>query len=103
VSLTIATSGTGAVRLTLDGELDLGSVAALRAEVEGAFKAGGVTALTIDLAGVRFLDSTGIAGLIRARHLADAYRVPFELVNAQGSVAWVLDVAGVGGYLGVRA
>jgi anti-sigma B factor antagonist len=102
VPLTIATSGRTDVRVDLDGELDLAGVAALRQAVEVALRPGGVTGLTIGLAGLRFLDSTGIAGLIRARHLADAYRATFALTGAQGSVAWVLDVAGVGDYLGVR-
>jgi anti-anti-sigma factor len=99
VPLTIASEGTAEVRLALAGDLDLASEGALRQAVEAAFKAGGVTSLTIDLAGVAFLDSTGVAGLVRARRLADAYQASFGVANATGAVAWVLDVAGVRSYL----
>jgi anti-sigma B factor antagonist len=103
VPLTITAYGTGAVRLSLTGELDLASVGRLRQAVDAAFRAGGVTSLTVDLAGVAFLDSTGMAGLISARRMADAFGASFAATNATGAVAWVLDVAGVGAYLGTVA
>jgi anti-sigma B factor antagonist len=55
--------------LTLAGELDLASTPMLERELE-AIESGGATKILIDLAGVGFMDSTGLQALLRARERA---------------------------------
>ena len=55
--------------LTLSGELDLASTPVLERELE-ALESAGATKILIDLAGVGFMDSTGLQALLRARERA---------------------------------
>src|SRR5947209_20163699 len=55
--------------LALTGELDLASTPTLERELE-AVEAAGATKILIDLAGVGFMDSTGLQALLRARERA---------------------------------
>jgi anti-anti-sigma factor len=52
--------------LTLSGELDLASTPTLEREL-AAIESGGAKKILIDLAGVGFMDSTGLQALLRAR------------------------------------
>ncbi len=55
--------------LALTGELDLASTPVLERELEAA-ESTGATKILIDLAGVGFMDSTGLQALLRARERA---------------------------------
>jgi anti-sigma B factor antagonist len=55
--------------------------------------------VVVDLAGLRFLDSTGIHALVMAYHAAQREGVRMYAVNAGGVVADLLDVTGVGDLL----
>jgi anti-anti-sigma factor len=67
--LTIETSqGEGGSRLVLSGDLDLETSRRLREAVEAVEPAGGT--ITIDVRAVGFIDSTGIAELVRAHRRA---------------------------------
>jgi len=96
----VSRSDGGAVTLVASGELHLGSAEPLREAVAAALR-DSVTRLRLDLAGVDYLDSTGIGTLINARRRADARLVDFEVVGAQGMVAVLLETTGLGDYLGL--
>jgi anti-anti-sigma factor len=89
-----ATSG-GVVRLDVTGEVDVGTVADLRRTVTEIVVEQGVSELLLDFAGLRFLDSSGIAALVGGYRSAQARGVRFGLLNCTGSVRHVLDVTGM--------
>lgn len=92
------TAGSGRVIVTLTGECDLAGrddlIATLLRAVDDA------ELVVVDLAGVTFMDSSGIHALVTAHRSArDADRA-LHVVNASGPVATVLEITGVAGLLG---
>ena len=59
------------LELRLEGELDLESAPELDRAVDGAVEDGAVD-LVIDLSGIAFMDSSGLAALVRATRVAEA-------------------------------
>jgi anti-sigma B factor antagonist len=81
------------VVVSLAGECDMAAREELTAALRKAIDASSV--VVIDAGGLEFLDSSGLHGLITAYHAArDAGRQLF-LVNAEGTVADVLEMTGV--------
>jgi anti-anti-sigma factor len=80
--------------LTVEGDLDLATAPELRERLIGAIDAG-ATAIVVDLRGVAFMDSCGLAAVLHARsRLADRGRL--ALVLASDSYAHLmLEVAGL--------
>jgi anti-sigma B factor antagonist len=60
------TLGGGVVALVVTGELDLNTAPALDEPLDRALREGGETAVLIDLSACEFIDSTGIALIVRA-------------------------------------
>ena len=91
----------GGLRVSLRGECDL----AVREELVATLLAavGRSAVVTVDLAEVDFLDSSGVHGLVTAYHAAKREGVPLHVVNAGGVVADVLDLTGVAELLGPPA
>jgi anti-sigma B factor antagonist len=71
--------------LTLGGELDIGSVPVLHAAIARMCKAGSARRITLDLSGLMFIDSTGLAEIILTSRLCE--RDGFELTLTPGSRA----------------
>jgi anti-sigma B factor antagonist len=94
-----SSNGDGLVELALIGELDLAAIPILRDAVDEQLKADEVTGLAIDLSGLTFLDSSGIGMLLTCQRQAHAVGRTFTATGAQGIVARVLDVSGVGPHL----
>lgn len=88
----------GLVRVALAGECDLAVCAQLDEVLSAALSRAPV--VVVDLAGLAFLDSSGIHGLITAHHAALEKGGRLVAVNARGAVATVLDLTGVGLLLG---
>jgi anti-sigma B factor antagonist len=72
------------VQIRLAGELDLATVPQFR-QVVDAHARGGQT-MVIDLRAVEFIDSLGLAALVRARHRALARGARLQLVAPPESV-----------------
>jgi anti-anti-sigma factor len=104
VKLTIETSTINrrAVLLTLRGEIDYASAQDLRSAITTAI-AGSIDRLVISMAGVTFLDSTGIGTLVVARRICDGVRVRLEVRDANPFIARLFEVVGVAEMLGVTA
>lgn len=82
---------TGARVVCLHGQLDLVNAARVRdviAEVDGS-------PVVVDLQGLWFLDSSGIASLLAARQLVTDSGRPFQLRGARGIVLRALEVTGL--------
>ena len=79
--------------VTLAGECDL----AVREELISALLSAVQQApvVVVDLAGLTFLDSRGVHGLVTAHHAARQRGGALYLTNAAGTVATVLDITGI--------
>lgn len=82
----------GTVRLILDGELDVVSRDALRAALEREERAG--TAVVVVLDQLDYIDSAGIAELLRASEHADRAGRRFAVTPGSANVARVLQISG---------
>ncbi|HEX6117490.1 MAG TPA: STAS domain-containing protein [Solirubrobacterales bacterium] len=93
-------AGAAAAIVAFEGDLDLATVE----RFEEALDERGATNLIVDLGGVRFIDSSGIHALVRARAARTASDLGTELVVAPGSaVERVLEMSGLLEELGARA
>jgi anti-sigma B factor antagonist len=80
--------------VTIGGELEYGTAARLRAALLEISQSD-ASRLVLDMAGVDFLDSSGISLLIQAKQRFDAQGSVFVLRRPQSRVTRVLEVAGV--------
>jgi anti-sigma B factor antagonist len=88
----------GQVRVSLAGECDMAVGEQLNEALQAAVRRCEV--VVVDLAGVEFLDSSGVHGLVAAHRSARERGGRLYLERATGPVATVLDVTGVAGLLG---
>lgn len=89
------------VVVTVVGELDLATAPRLRELLIEAVTEQRPQEVWVDLAGVTFLDSTGIGALVAGRKQATRAGVRFAVRNPRGIVHKVLDVAGLLDILGI--
>jgi anti-sigma B factor antagonist len=69
-----STDAKGTPLVTIAGELDISSVPAIEAELEG-ITAGRPECIAFDLSGLQFMDSSGIALLLRTAEKTDRVEV----------------------------
>jgi anti-sigma B factor antagonist len=81
--------------VVVSGEVDLASGPTVEKVICDAVAADGVDALVVDLSAVRFLDSSGIALLLKGRRLADEKRISYRVTGAHGTALRVLELSGV--------
>jgi anti-anti-sigma factor len=95
LAVDVVRTGPGAVvcRLTGDLDLDLGSLAAVRAALADALDSG-VKLLVVDLAGVGFCDSSGLNLLLRIRIEAEQAGVQMRLSALTSQVSRVFELTG---------
>jgi anti-sigma B factor antagonist len=87
----------GRAVVVLRGELDLATRAPLADELQ-SLVAAGATSVVVDLAGVTFLDSTGLGTLLEARRLG----ADLSLRNPQGRVRRLLDLVMIDGVVPIE-
>jgi anti-sigma B factor antagonist len=80
--------------ITVSGELDLASSAALEDEL-GRVSASGVERVVIDLRELEFMDSTGLSTLVKAHQRAEQAGQEFGLVRGPQQVQRLLSLTGV--------
>lgn len=83
----------GTASLSLEGELDLATASALEQRL-GELEDDGSTHLTVDLAGLAFIDSTGLRVLLQANARADERGHELTLHPARETVQRVFEVTG---------
>ncbi len=93
LSLSIQHEDRAAV-VTIGGELEYGTAVRLRAALLEIAQ-GDARTLVLDMAGIDFLDSSGISLLIQAKKRFDSQGSGFVLRHPQSRVTRVLEVAGV--------
>ena len=99
LSVSVRHDATGGARVSVAGDVDLGTVGQLDQQIETAVDADETTNIVVDLADVAFLDSSGIASLLKGRRLADGLGKPYRITGASGLVREVLDLTGVWAHL----
>src|SRR4051812_23482334 len=82
------------VVVALAGECDVAARDELTAALNAAVTSAEV--VLVDVAELRFLDSSGVHGLVKAYHAATERGGRLYVDNARGVVAQVLDLTGVG-------
>jgi anti-sigma B factor antagonist len=87
----------GAV-VSIAGELDIATVPRVSAALQDE-PAAGAEALVVDLSGVTFMDSTGLAALMTLQRALDARGGRLVIACPEGPARLVFDVAGVTGQL----
>jgi anti-anti-sigma factor len=90
-----ASTDDGVATVEVDGDLDIATVPVLEGALSDVER-GGAETLMLDLAGVAFMDSTGLRALLSARKRADRAGRALRLSNVQPPVARVFDLTGAG-------
>jgi anti-anti-sigma factor len=91
----------GIVVLSVIGEVDLHTGPELRSAVRATFADPGTTQVRVDLAGVSFLDSTGVSALVGGHGEAQERGITLVVANPQPQVLKVLRIVGLDKVLGV--
>ena len=90
----------GSITFALVGELDLSSCTTLRTCLEELDP--GVTDVAVDLTGLSFIDSSGLALLVTTQQALAGRGGSMALLGANGHVRRVLEVSGVDQVLTVQ-
>ncbi|MFI6130577.1 STAS domain-containing protein [Micromonospora sp. NPDC051141] len=98
-----ADAGAGRVVLMVTGEVDMATADELALALADLLRRRPLHRLLVDLAGVRFLDSSGIRTLLEAAQDAQHRGCHLVLVNTPRNVRRVLEIAGVATVLGLDA
>lgn len=83
----------GHTTIELTGEIDMSGAADLEALLDQAV--GAAQNVTVDVAGVQFIDSTVISAFVKAHNSATARGRRFTVVNPVAQVRRVLQITGV--------
>lgn len=100
LNISTSTSATDALTITASGELDVASGDDLVAAVESVLET--ATTITLDLAGVTFMDSTGLSALVTIRNLLVDRGGDLVLQEVSPAVYRVLVLVGMDGLFGVE-
>ncbi|WP_447001950.1 STAS domain-containing protein [Saccharothrix isguenensis] len=92
----------GVVFAEVDGEIDTDTYRLVRQELFACLD-GGCAALVVDLTGVGFLGSMGIAVLVEVRERAEQLEVAFAVAAGQRTVVQPMRMSEVDALLGLRS
>ncbi|WP_372788229.1 STAS domain-containing protein [Paraconexibacter sp.] len=95
VTITVETLPDATGVVSVDGEIDLATSADLEARVREHVAADGPRTVVIDLAACGFLDSTGVAALLRLHGELAERTIGLVLVAPPGPVLRVLSLMGI--------
>lgn len=101
LSIEITCGAAGATTVLVSGEVDVSNAGELRNALDQGL-ASGATDLTVDLADVPYIDSTGIGVLVGAAHHAAEKGARLEVAHPQRNVARVFGMLGVTAELNIR-
>jgi len=85
--------------LTISGEIDMATAPEIDDAVALIAGRAETTDVVIDLTDVTFIDSSGIAALLRCRKLMDEAQIGFNVTGTRGMPLTVLEITGVLSYL----
>jgi stage II sporulation protein AA (anti-sigma F factor antagonist) len=87
------------LELAIAGELDMAATFKLEPQLDRLLDAPDLRRLECDLAGVSFLDSSGLGLLLAMRERAHARGIAMAIVSVSPHVQRILDVSGIGAVL----
>lgn len=85
--------GDGAVVLVPTGDIDMSRSPELRGAIRDAFGVNNINRLVIDLEGVGYMDSSGLATLVEAMRTAKTSGVALKLSSMSERVRALFDIA----------
>jgi anti-anti-sigma factor len=88
--------------LSVSGDVDLATSPIVINKVEALFREP-IASIALDLGAVTFLDSSGLAALLRAHTLAVEHDVPFMLASVSTEARRVVKSAGLADLLGLES
>jgi anti-anti-sigma factor len=88
--------------LALSGELDISTADRLQDAVARLCVAEGVRELTLDLRGLTFVDSSGLAAVVYTSRLCERYGCELSLIRGPQSVQHVFELTGLTELLSFR-
>jgi anti-sigma B factor antagonist len=97
----IVEDDSGTLEVSLFGDIDFGNSPSVRETIRDAVERTTPTAIRVDLGGVTFLDSSGIAVLVVAHRLAAGAGAAYAVVNASPAVFEHLRLTGLAELFGV--
>lgn len=83
------------LRMAFNGEIDISTASALADTLSVVLQTWPHRRVCLDLAGVGFLDSSGISALLSCRRLAEREGRQLLIVDARDNVRRILDLTGV--------
>jgi anti-sigma B factor antagonist len=102
--LTISTAATGGTTtLTLDGDLDPSSSPQLANAIADALAVDGLEDLVLDVAGLAFIDSSGLSALVNGHADAAEAGVAFSVANPTSLCERLIAATGLTDLLGSTA
>jgi anti-sigma B factor antagonist len=99
--LTISTTHAGdTTTVVLEGEIDLATSTQLNRELDAMLdRVPPPVRLRVDLAAVNFMDTTGVAVLLKARRRAQESGCRFAVSSTSPAIARLFDITGLAGLL----
>jgi anti-anti-sigma factor len=85
----------GRVSIALGGELHIDSASRLQQAIARLFAAGRVDVLTLDLSGLDFVDSTGLAAVVYASKLCERSGCELAVIRGPDTVQQVFALTGL--------
>ena len=95
LSVTFSRAGRN-VSVAVSGEVDGGTAPILRDRLVDVLEGQGNRSVSVDLAGMTFIDSSGLAVLFEMHRRAAARGADFVLCNAGATTMHVFDIVGMG-------
>ena len=95
----LAKSDDELIRIAVAGEVDMATSLNLEVVLMVTIETTTARRVTVDLAGVTFIDATGVDALVAGHEAARRCGVGFTVENARGIVLRVFDVLGLTEYL----
>jgi anti-anti-sigma factor len=93
----------GYVTLLLNGELDIASAPGLQRTVARLCALPTTQALTLDMSGLTFIDSTGLAAIVYASRVCEQRECPLDVVRGPEAVQAVFAMTGLDRLLPFRS
>ena len=87
--------------ITLHGEFDYATAQDVRGAISAVLGPRDIDVIVVDLAGVTFLDSTGVGTLVVARRICADFEVEFRVSDPNPFISKLFTVVGVAEVLGV--
>jgi len=90
LTIGVARDADGAATVTIRGDLDLGAASTLVGVIDEIVAA--TSSVTLDLAGVTFLDSSGLGAMLKLHSRCCSEGIPFSAINPPSQVCRVIEL-----------